>query len=89
MTVEEWTPRLAAALGLEESGNDSGTGSGTAIDIDAILALAGEVAHGVERKAAPVSAFVVGLAAGRAGGSPESVAAAMQATRRLLASSES
>jgi len=72
MTVEEWVPRLAAELGLEDE-----------IDIDAILAIAGDVAHAVERKAAPVSAFVIGLAAGRAGGSPEAVADAIRATRAL------
>jgi hypothetical protein len=72
MTVEEWVPRLAAELGLD-----------TEIDVDAILAIAGDVAHAVERKAAPVSAFLIGLAAGRAGGSPEDVAAAIGATREL------
>ena len=72
MTVEEWVPRLAAELGLDAE-----------IDIDAILAIAGDVAHAVERKAAPVSAFVIGLAAGRAGGTPEDVAAAIRATREL------
>ncbi|SFB73613.1 hypothetical protein SAMN04487968_101221 [Nocardioides terrae] len=72
MTVEEWVPRLAAELGIEDE-----------IDIDAILAIAGDVAHAVERKAAPVSAFVIGLAAGRAGGTPEAVAEAIRATRDL------
>jgi hypothetical protein len=72
MTVEEWVPRLVAELGLE-----------TEVDIDAILAVAGDVAHAVERKAAPVSAFVIGLAAGRAGGSPEAVAEAVARTRAL------
>lgn len=73
MTVEEWVPRLAAELGLDAE-----------IDIDAILAIAGDVAHAVERKAAPVSAFVIGLAAGRAGATPEAVAEAIRATRDLL-----
>jgi hypothetical protein len=77
MTVEDWTPRLAAELGL-----DAGSG---AIDIDAILGVAGVVAHAVERKAAPVSAFLIGLAAGRAGGSPEDVAAAIERVRALAA----
>lgn len=72
MTVEEWVPRLAAELGVDAE-----------IDIDAILAMAGDVAHAVERKAAPVSAFVVGLAAGRAGGTPEAIDAALRATREL------
>jgi pyrrolidone-carboxylate peptidase len=74
MTVEEWAPRLAAELGLD-----------TEIDIDTILGIAGDVAHAVERKAAPVSAFVIGLAAGRAGGTPEAVARAVAVTRALAA----
>ena len=73
MTVEEWAPRLAAELGVDGE-----------IDIEAILAIAGDVAHAVERKAAPVSAFVIGLAAGRAGGTPEDVAAAIRSTRELV-----
>lgn len=77
MTVEEWTPRLAAELGLDAE-----------IDIDAILAIAGDVAHAVERKAAPVSAFVIGLAAGLAGGSAEDVAAAIERARALAAQPE-
>jgi len=77
MTVEEWTPLLAAELGLEVEDGP--------IDIDAILGIAGVVAHAVERKAAPVSAFLIGLAAGRAGGSPEDVAAAIERTRALAA----
>jgi hypothetical protein len=77
MTVEEWVPLLAAELGVD-----------TEIDIDAILAIAGDVAHAVERKAAPVSAFVIGLAAGRAGGTAEAVAEAIRATRDLAASAQ-
>jgi pyrrolidone-carboxylate peptidase len=75
MTVEEWVPRLVAELGLDSD-----------VDIDAVLGIAGDVAHAVERKAAPVSAFVIGLAAGRAGGTPEDVAAAIERTRALVAS---
>lgn len=79
MTVEEWVPRLVAELGLEnEVGED--------LDIEAVLAVAGDVAHAVERKAAPVSTFVIGLAAGRAGATPEAIAAAIAATRRLTES---
>jgi hypothetical protein len=74
MTVEEWLPRLAAELGVPTE----------LVDVDAILGIAGEVAHAVERKAAPVSAFVLGLAAGRAGASPEAIADALAATRRAL-----
>jgi hypothetical protein len=72
MTVEEWVPRLAAALGLEGD-----------VDLEEILGVAGVVAHAVERKAAPVSTFLLGVAAGRAGGRPEDVAEAVRVTRAL------
>ncbi|MBW9121347.1 molybdopterin-guanine dinucleotide biosynthesis protein MobA [Microbacterium trichothecenolyticum] len=42
-----------------------------------ILDLARDVALGVARPAAPFSAFAAGLVAGRAGGSPEDIAAAV------------
>lgn len=74
MTVEEWVPRLAAELGLDAE-----------VDVDAILAAAGEAAHTVERKAAPVTTFMIGLAAGRAGGAPQDVADALRAARAALA----
>lgn len=74
MTVEEWAPRLAAELGLEVD-----------VDIDEILAVAGDVAHAVERKAAPVTTFLIGLAAGRSGATPDAVAAAVRRTRELAA----
>jgi hypothetical protein len=77
MTVEEWVPRLAAELGLDAESD--------AIDIDAILGVAGVVAHAVERKAAPVSAFLIGLAAGRSGGTADDVAAAIERTRAVAA----
>lgn len=41
----------------------------TDLDVDAVLDLARDVAHGVARPAAPLTAFLVGLAAGRDGGS--------------------
>lgn len=39
---------------------------GVEVDVDAVLALAGQVAHAVVRPAAPLAAYVVGYAAGRA-----------------------
>lgn len=47
------------------------------VPISLILDLAKDVAHGVARPAAPFSAFVAGLVAGRRGGSPEDVRAAV------------
>ena len=40
-----------------------------AIDVDAVLGLAGRVAHRVARPMAPVSTFLLGLALGSHGGS--------------------
>ncbi|HEY7874921.1 MAG TPA: DUF6457 domain-containing protein [Actinomycetota bacterium] len=55
--MDQWVSEVCAALGLDDD-----------VDTDAILELARDVAHGVERRAAPVTTFLVGLAAGRAGG---------------------
>lgn len=56
--VQEWSDELAAALGLDPE----------VIDVDEILGMTGVVAHAVVRPAAPMSAFLVGLAAGLQGG---------------------
>lgn len=64
-TLEEWTRTVGQALDLDPE-----------VDRDVILDLAREVAHGVARPAAPLTTFLVGLAAGRAGGGPEEVRAA-------------
>ncbi|WP_460772383.1 DUF6457 domain-containing protein [Microbacterium sp. GXF7504] len=71
--LDEWAAALRDRLGL---GPDD-------LPIAAILDLAAEVAHGVARPAAPFSAFAAGLAAGRAGGSPEQVAEALAAVSGL------
>jgi hypothetical protein len=57
--LDDWTAAVCTALGLDRD----------AIDTALILDLARDVAHGVARPAAPLSAFLVGLAAGRATGS--------------------
>ncbi len=56
-TLDVWTARLSAELGLPDD---------FAVDIRVILDLARDVAHSVARPAAPVSTFVVGYAAGLA-----------------------
>lgn len=55
------------------------------LPISLILDLARDVANGVARPAAPFSAYVAGLVAGRAGGSPEQVRAAVAEITRLAA----
>ena len=64
-TLEDWTDAVVSALDLDP--ND--------VDRDLVLDLARDVAHGVARPAAPLTAFLVGLAAGRSGTSPREVAA--------------
>lgn len=54
--MEEWIDRLANTLGEEAVGPR---------EIGAVLKLARDVAHGAERRLAPLSAYVAGLHAGR------------------------
>lgn len=72
--LTEFAQALAAELGLAD----------VDIDVEAVLDLAGDAAHGVVRPAAPVTTFLVGLAAGRAGATPESLAAAMATAREQI-----
>ena len=74
-TLEEWVVELAAALDLPAD----------SADIALLLDLARDAAHTVARPAAPVTTFLVGLAAGRAGGRPGDVATAADTVRDLLA----
>ena len=52
--MDEWIAAASAELGLEGD-----------FDVNVVLDLARDVAHGVERPAAPVSTFLLGLAVGR------------------------
>ncbi len=70
--IERWWTDLAEALGV-----DPGT---TAV---AVLDLAAVAAHEVVRPAAPMTTFLVGYAAGLAGGGPEAVADARERAERL------
>ncbi|MDQ1746321.1 MAG: hypothetical protein QOD07_584 [Frankiaceae bacterium] len=56
-TLDEWTSRVSAALGLDPS----------VLDRDAVLDLTKDVAHGVARPAAPLTAYLLGVAVGRTG----------------------
>jgi hypothetical protein len=55
MTLDEWTTSVCAELGLDP----------TLVDRDMVLDLARDVAHGVARPAAPLTAYLLGLAVGR------------------------
>jgi uncharacterized protein DUF6457 len=63
-TLAEWTERACAELGLDPGSLDTGT----------VLDLTRDVAHGVARPAAPLTAFLLGVAVGR--GQPLAEAAA-------------
>jgi len=71
MTLEEFTAAACAELGLPPD----------AVDADLILDLAREVAHNTVRPAAPVSAYLLGLAVGR-GGDAAGLAARLTALAR-------
>lgn len=73
--LDEWTTAVCARLGIDRSD----------VDVARILDLARDVAHGVARPAAPLSAYLAGLAAGRSGGSVEESATAVAAISELAA----
>lgn len=73
--VQQWSDELAGALGLDPA----------TVDVDQILGMTGVVAHAVVRPAAPMSAFLVGLAAGLAGGDRAAIDRAVSITRDLAA----
>lgn len=78
--LDEWITAVKAELGIEAE-----------VDTTTLLDLARDAAHGVARPAAPLTTFLVGYAAGQAGGRPEDVArAAAKAAElaRLWASEE-
>ena len=69
MELVEWVEAARAELGLSDH-----------VDIELLLDVARDVAHGVERKAAPVTTYLLGLAVA-AGAAPGDAAAAV---RRVL-----
>lgn len=68
--LDEWTRHVCEELGITED-----------VDFERQLDLARVVAHKIERRAAPITTFLVGLAAGRAGGDAASVS---DATSRVM-----
>ena len=57
--LSEWVTAVVRELGLDDALD-------SAHSVDMVLDLTSDVAHGVSRPAAPVTAFLVGVAAGRA-----------------------
>ncbi len=70
--LSRWVDELCSALGID-----------TPVDRDLVLDLARDAAHGVARPAAPLTTFLVGLAAGLRGGSPDDIAAAARLAKQL------
>jgi len=68
-TLETWTETACAELGIDPA----------ALDTRAVLALARDVAHQVARPAAPLTAYLLGIAVGRG----EGPAAAAERLRAL------
>jgi hypothetical protein len=76
--LDEWTTRLARELGVDAA----------AVDVDVLLAVARDAAHQVARPAAPLTTFLVGLAAGQSGGGVNAVRRAAQTAQRLAATEQ-
>jgi molybdopterin-guanine dinucleotide biosynthesis protein A len=70
--LDEWIAAAKADLGIDLD-----------VDTATLLDLARDAAHGVARPAAPLTTFLVGYAAGRAGGGPEAVAEAARKAAEL------
>ena len=73
--LEDWARRLTEALGIPDLDPD----------IALILDVARDAAHGVARPAAPLTTFLVGYAAGRAGGSQSDIEALSRTASALAA----
>jgi hypothetical protein len=73
--LDAWVHELSTALGVDPG----------ATDVNLLLDLARDAAHGVARPAAPLTTFLVGLAAGLRGGERPAVTEAATAAQRLLA----
>lgn len=70
--LENWIAEVKSELGIELD-----------VDTATLLDVARDAAHGVARPAAPLTTFLVGYAAGRAGGDPAAVAEAARKAQAL------
>ena len=75
ITLNDWVAAMAADLDLDELD----------VEVQQVLDLAGDAAHAVTRLAAPLTTFIAGYAAGRAGGTADDVREAIDAARALCA----
>jgi molybdopterin-guanine dinucleotide biosynthesis protein A len=72
--LDDWIAAAKKELGID-----------LAVDVPALLDMTKEVAHGVARPAAPLTAFLVGYAAAKAGGGADEVARANAKVEALAA----
>jgi hypothetical protein len=70
--LDEWVAAACAELGLDDH-----------VDVELMLDVAREVAHGVQKTAAPVTTYLLGLAVGRGATSTEAAAAVRKALAEL------
>lgn len=71
--LTKWAEGLAADLDIEQI-----------LDVDTVLKLAADAAHGVIRPAAPLTTFLVGVALGQGGGDPAKVAEVLATVQAAL-----
>lgn len=75
--LDDWIAAVRTELGIDPDLD---------MDVNGVLDLARDAAHGVARPAAPLTTFLVGYAAARAGGGPEAVADALRKASALAVS---
>lgn len=71
--LDDWLAAAASALGLDAE----------EVPIATVLQVAADVAHGVARPAAPLTAFLLGAAVARAGGSAAALEERAETIRAL------
>lgn len=74
-SLDDWTRALSEALDLDPDG----------VDRDGVLDLTKDAAHRVARPAAPLTAYIVGLAVGKAGGDAAAFTRAVSVAEKLTA----
>lgn len=70
--LDEWVTAARTELGLVDH-----------VDVELLLDVAREVAHGVQRTAAPVTTYLLGLSVGRGATTSEAAAAVRKALAEL------
>jgi hypothetical protein len=73
ISLDDWVAAMAAELGIDELD----------LDVDQVLDLAADAAHSIVRPAAPLTTFIAGYAAGRAGGKAEDIREAIDAAAAM------